>query len=193
MRDCRGLERDGAAASLFAGRERRKPEVPSPTSVRTWLLRVGLYQLWRLDQPRSIGRELTAHRVAEKLGWLRDFRESLQKWAQAMRMLRRRRSGAGSSKNGGQKRPAIDHSFARNSLAQIGILLHRQRWNLSPTERWTYVFGVVCLIIQAFSSIQVTEPWRRGPRGLRTSSICTGRSHHESLACRSGALSSAQG
>jgi len=52
MLDCRGSLRGSALATGFISRLLGgKPETPSPTSVRSWLLRVGLHQLWRsLDQ-----------------------------------------------------------------------------------------------------------------------------------------------
>ena len=48
MLDCRGSLRGSALATGFISRLLGgKPEVPSPTSVRSWLLRVGLHQLQR--------------------------------------------------------------------------------------------------------------------------------------------------
>jgi hypothetical protein len=40
-----------------------------------------------LDKPRSVGRELAANRIIEKLGWLHTYREPLQQWTQAMQVI----------------------------------------------------------------------------------------------------------
>ena len=40
-----------------------------------------------LDEPRPTGRELAADRIADKLGWLRDYREPLRQWEQAMQVI----------------------------------------------------------------------------------------------------------
>lgn len=40
-----------------------------------------------LDEPRPTGRELDAERIAEKLGWLRDYREPLRQWEQTLQVI----------------------------------------------------------------------------------------------------------
>lgn len=40
-----------------------------------------------LDEPRPTGRDLDADRIEEKLGWLRAYREPLQRWQQAMQVI----------------------------------------------------------------------------------------------------------
>ena len=47
----------------------------------------GVKVLTWLDEPRPTGRELDAERIAEKLGWLRDYREPLRQWEQAMQVI----------------------------------------------------------------------------------------------------------
>ena len=47
----------------------------------------GLKVLPWLDEPRPTGRELDAERIAEKLGWLRDYREPLRQWEQALQVI----------------------------------------------------------------------------------------------------------
>jgi hypothetical protein len=73
-----------------------------------------------LEKPRPIGRELTASRIAEKIGWLRDYREPLQQWTQAMQvietvetMVRREGYHAGSEAELRDRLPA----FGAGSLA----------------------------------------------------------------------------
>ena len=47
----------------------------------------GVKVLKWLDEPRPTGRELDGDRIADKLGWLRDYREPLRQWEQAMQVI----------------------------------------------------------------------------------------------------------
>ena len=47
----------------------------------------GVKVLKWLDEPRPTGRELALDRIEEKLGWLRDYREPLRCWEQAMQVI----------------------------------------------------------------------------------------------------------
>ena len=47
----------------------------------------GVKVLKWLDEPGPTGRELDADRIAEKLGWLRDYREPLRQWEPAMQVI----------------------------------------------------------------------------------------------------------
>lgn len=40
-----------------------------------------------LDEPRPTGRTLDAARIAEKVGWLRDYREPLRQWGRALQVI----------------------------------------------------------------------------------------------------------
>jgi hypothetical protein len=63
--------------------QRGKARYMSVDRLVTW----GNRLLKWLEKPRPIGRELTASRIAEKIGWLRDYREPLQQWTQAMQVI----------------------------------------------------------------------------------------------------------
>ena len=47
----------------------------------------GVKTLTWLDEPRPTGRELAPERIEEKLGWLRDYRQPLGRWEQAMQVI----------------------------------------------------------------------------------------------------------
>lgn len=47
----------------------------------------GLKVLQWLDNPRPTGRDLDASRIADKIGWLREYREPLRQWHQAMQVI----------------------------------------------------------------------------------------------------------
>jgi hypothetical protein len=47
----------------------------------------GVKVLKWLDEPRPTGREVASARIEEKLGWLRDYREPLRRWEQAMQVI----------------------------------------------------------------------------------------------------------
>ncbi len=51
------------------------------------LLAWGLKVLAWLDEPRPTGRDLDADRIEAKLAWLRDYREPLESWQQAMSVV----------------------------------------------------------------------------------------------------------
>lgn len=51
------------------------------------LISWGIKMLKWLDKPRSIGRKIKAQRVIEKLGWLEEYRQPLQEWAEAMKVI----------------------------------------------------------------------------------------------------------
>ena len=47
----------------------------------------GVKVLQWLDEPRPTGRDLDADRIADKVGWLRDYREPLREWEQALQVI----------------------------------------------------------------------------------------------------------
>ncbi len=47
----------------------------------------GVKVLKWLDEPRPTGQELDSDRIEEKLGWLREYREPLRRWEQAMQVI----------------------------------------------------------------------------------------------------------
>ena len=63
--------------------QRGKARYMSVDTLVAW----GVKVLKWLDEPRPTGRELDADRIAEKLGWLRDYREPLRHWVQAMQVI----------------------------------------------------------------------------------------------------------
>jgi hypothetical protein len=122
----------------------------------------GCKMLRWLDQPRSIGRELTAHRVAEKLGWLRDYRESLQKWAQAMQvietvetMVRQEGYHAGSEAEFRQRLPALEpDSLAARLRDALLEFVKQQAMLAADNERLPGSSEVLESIIGKYKSLQ---------------------------------------
>ncbi|MEA3341292.1 MAG: hypothetical protein U9R15_15115 [Chloroflexota bacterium] len=63
--------------------QRGKARYMNVDTLVTW----GVKVLKWLDEPRPTGRELDSDRIEEKLGWLRDYREPLRHWQQAMQVI----------------------------------------------------------------------------------------------------------
>ena len=61
--------------------QRGKARYMNVDTLVTW----GVKVLKWLDEPRPTGRELDKDRIEAKLGWLREYREPLRRWEQAMR------------------------------------------------------------------------------------------------------------
>jgi hypothetical protein len=63
--------------------QRGKARYMNVDTLVTW----GVKVLKWLDEPRPTGRELDKDRIEAKLGWLREYREPLRRWEQAMRVI----------------------------------------------------------------------------------------------------------
>jgi len=63
--------------------QRGKARYMNVDTLVTW----GVKILGWLDEPRPTGRELDADRIEEKLAWLRDYRQPLGRWQQAMQVI----------------------------------------------------------------------------------------------------------
>ena len=63
--------------------QRGKARYMSVDTLVAW----GVKVLKWLDEPQPTGRELDAERIAENLGWLRDYRAPLRQWEQAMQVI----------------------------------------------------------------------------------------------------------
>lgn len=63
--------------------QRGKARYMNVDTLVTW----GVKVLKWLDEPRPTGRELDADRIEEKLSWLREYREPLRRWTEAMQVI----------------------------------------------------------------------------------------------------------
>lgn len=70
-------------AFLNPPQQRGKARYMSVDSLVAW----GVKALGWLDNPRPTGRDLDEERIEAKLAWLRDYREPLQNWQQAMSVI----------------------------------------------------------------------------------------------------------
>jgi hypothetical protein len=138
--------------------QRGKARYMSVDRLVTW----GNRLLQWLEKPRPIGRELTASRIAEKIGWLRDYREPLQQWTQAMQVIETvetlvRREGyhAGSEAELRDRLPAVEAGSLAARLRGDLLDFVKQQALLAPKcERLPGSSEVLESIIGKYKNLQ---------------------------------------
>jgi len=122
----------------------------------------GMKVLKWLDQPRPTGRELDADRIEEKLGWLRDYREPLRHWEQAMRVIetvetfvRREGHHAHSVAQLRRRLPRVDaDSLADRLREQLLEFVNEQALRVSDAESLPGSSEVLESIIGKYKTLQ---------------------------------------
>jgi hypothetical protein len=122
----------------------------------------GVKVLQWLDQPRPTGRELDTHRIEEKLGWLRDYREPLRHWEQAMRVIetvetfvRREGHHADSVRQLRRHLPRVGAgSLADRLREQLLVFVKEQALRASDAERLPGSSEVLESIIGKYKTLQ---------------------------------------
>ncbi len=122
----------------------------------------GMKVLKWLDEPRPTGRELDADRIEDKLGWLRDFREPLRQWEQAMRVIetvetfvRREGHHADSVSQLRQRLPRVDAgSLADRLREKLLEFMKEQTLHVSDAERLPGSSEVLESIIGKYKTLQ---------------------------------------
>jgi len=115
-----------------------------------------------LDEPRPTGRELDADRIEEKLGWLRDYREPLHQWEQAMQVIetaetlvRREGHHAGSETEFRERLlPVEAGSLAARLREKLLEFMKEQALRVSDTERLPGSSEVLESIIGKYKTLQ---------------------------------------
>jgi hypothetical protein len=138
--------------------QRGKARYMSVDRLVTW----GNRLLKWLDKPRPIGRELTASRIAEKIGWLRDYREPLQQWTQAMQvvetaetMVRREGYDTGSEAELRDRLPAVEAgSLAARLRGDLLDFVKQNALLASPTDGLPGSSEVLESIIGKYKNLQ---------------------------------------
>ncbi|MCH7727847.1 MAG: hypothetical protein IH991_15415 [Planctomycetes bacterium] len=122
----------------------------------------GLKVLKWLDEPRPTGRELDADRIEEKLGWLRDYREPLRRWEQAMQVIETaetlvRREGyhAQSEDQFRQRLPQVEaNSLADRLRGELLAFIKEQALHVPETQRLPGSSEVLESIIGKYKTLQ---------------------------------------
>ena len=122
----------------------------------------GVKVLKWLDEPRPTGRELESDRIEEKLGWLRDYREPLRCWEQAMQVIetvetlvRREGHHAESVAQLRQRLPRVDaDSLAHRLREKLLEFMKEQALRASEAERLPGSSEVLESIIGKYKTLQ---------------------------------------
>jgi len=122
----------------------------------------GVKVLKWLDEPRPTGRELDSDRIQEKLGWLRDYREPLRRWEQAMQVIetaetlvRREGHHAESVAQLRERLPQVDaNSLADRLREKLLEFLKQQAPRVSEAERLPGSSEVLESIIGKYKMLQ---------------------------------------
>ncbi len=122
----------------------------------------GVKVLKWLDEPRPTGRELALDRIEEKLGWLRDYREPLRCWEQAMQVIetvetfvRREGHHAESAAQLRERLPRVDtDSLAARLREKLLEFMKTQASLVSEGERFPGSSEVLESIIGKYKTLQ---------------------------------------
>ena len=115
-----------------------------------------------LDEPRPTGRPLEEERIEAKLAWLRDYRESLRNWQQAMSVIgvvetlvRREGYHAGSAAELRQRLPSVEpNSLADRLSVQLLAFVCEQALRAGKGERLPGSSEVLESIIGKYKRLQ---------------------------------------
>lgn len=138
--------------------QRGKARYMNVDSLVAW----GVKVLKWVDEPRPTGRELDADRIAEKLDWLRDYREPLREWAQAMEVIetaetlvRREGHHAESEAELRERLPPVEaDSLADRLRRKLLEFIKEQALRVSETERLPGSSEVLESIIGKYKTLQ---------------------------------------
>jgi hypothetical protein len=138
--------------------QRGKARYMSVDTLVAW----GVKVLQWLDEPRPTGRELDAERIAEKVGWLRDYREPLRQWEQAMQVIetaetlvRREGHHAESESELRERLPPVEaDSLADRLRRKLLEFMQEQALRVSETERLPGSSEVLESIIGKYKTLQ---------------------------------------
>jgi len=122
----------------------------------------GMKVLAWLDDPRPTGRDLEEERVESKLAWLREYREPLGRWQQAMlvigtveSLVRREGYHAGSEDELRKLLPSVDpDSLAGRLSQQLSVFVGTQAALAGPQERLPGSSEVLESIIGKYKHLQ---------------------------------------
>ena len=122
----------------------------------------GVKVLKWLDEPRPTGRALALDRIEEKLGWLRDYREPLRCWEQAMQVIetvetfvRREGHHAESAAQLRERLPRVDaDSLAARLREKLLEFMKTQASLVSEGERFPGSSEVLESIIGKYKTLQ---------------------------------------
>lgn len=138
--------------------QRGKARYMNLDTLVTW----GVKVLKWLDEPRPTGRELDLDRIEEKLGWLRDYRQPLRQWEQAMRVIetvetlvRREGHHADSVARLRRRLPRVDaDSLADRLREKLLEFMRQQALRVSEVERLPGSSQVLESIIGKYKILQ---------------------------------------
>ena len=138
--------------------QRGKARYMSVDTLVAW----GVKVLKWLDEPRPTGRELDAERIAEKVGWLRDYREPLREWEQAMQVIetaetlvRREGHHARSEAELRERLPPVEAGSLGDRLrGKLLEFMKEQALQVSKTERLPGSSEVLESIIGKYKTLQ---------------------------------------
>ena len=138
--------------------QRGKARYMNVDSLVAW----GVKLLRWLDEPRPTGRDLDASRIEEKLGWLREYREPLQRWQQAMQVIETaetyvRREGyhASSEAELRDQMPAVEAgSLADRLRRELLEFTEEQVSRVPPSSRFPGSSEVLESIIGKYKTLQ---------------------------------------
>lgn len=122
----------------------------------------GVKVLGWLDEPRPTGRELDADRIQEKLGWLREYRQPLRRWEQAMQvietaesLIRREGYHARSEDELRQRLPQVEaNSLADRLCGKLLEFVKEQALHVPQTQRLPGSSEVLESIIGKYKTLQ---------------------------------------
>ncbi len=122
----------------------------------------GVKVLEWLDEPRPTGRELDADRIEEKLGWLREYRQPLRDWEQAMQvietaesLIRREGYDAGSADELRERFPQVEaNSLADRLGGKLLEFVKEQSLHVPETQRFPGSSEVLESIIGKYKTLQ---------------------------------------
>jgi hypothetical protein len=122
----------------------------------------GVKVLKWLDEPRPTGQELDSDRIEEKLGWLREYREPLRRWEQAMQVIetvetfvRREGHHAESAVQLRERLPQVDaDSLADRLREKLLEFMKEQALHVSAAERLPGSSEVLESIIGKYKTLQ---------------------------------------
>jgi len=122
----------------------------------------GVKMLKWLDDPRPTGRELDPDRIEEKLGWLREYRQPLRCWQQAMQVIETaetlvRREGyhAQSEDQFRQRLPQVEaNSLADRLRGKLLAFIKEQALQAPETQRLPGSSEVLESIIGKYKRLQ---------------------------------------
>jgi hypothetical protein len=138
--------------------QRGKARYMSVDTLVAW----GVKVLQWLDEPRPTGRELDAERIAEKLGWLREYRAPLRQWAEALAVIeaaetqvRREGHHADSEAALRARLPPVEaDSLADRLRTKLLEFMQEQALQVSGTERLPGSSEVLESIIGKYKTLQ---------------------------------------